>query len=97
MQSDDDAVRGGGGHGTGGNVSQPFVTETYRCVAQYETKDTKNKPFKVAVDEKVDVLIKDKAGENTRPSTSPSSLSATNTMNALLLCWFRMVAGGEGR
>ncbi|XP_028267813.1 NADPH oxidase organizer 1-like [Parambassis ranga] len=62
MQSDDDAVRGGGRHGTGGTVSQPFITETYRCVAQYETKDTKNKPFKVAVDEKVDVLIKDKAG-----------------------------------
>jgi NADPH oxidase organizer 1 len=46
-----------------GNVTQPFVTETYHCVASYETKDTKNKPFKVAVDEKVDVLIKDKAGE----------------------------------
>ncbi|XP_030231349.1 NADPH oxidase organizer 1a [Gadus morhua] len=45
-----------------GNVTQPFVTETYHCVASYETKDTKNKPFKVAVDEKVDVLIKDKAG-----------------------------------
>ncbi|CAL8272383.1 unnamed protein product [Lota lota] len=45
-----------------GNVTQPFVTETYRCVASYETKDTKNKPFKVALDEKVDVLIKDKAG-----------------------------------
>ncbi|XP_059204596.1 NADPH oxidase organizer 1a [Centropristis striata] len=45
-----------------GNVTQPFVTETYRCVAPYETKDTKNKPFKVALDEKVDVLIKDKAG-----------------------------------
>lgn len=51
------AVQGGGG-----NVTQPFVTETYRCVATYDTKDTKNKPFKVAVDEKVDVLIKDKAG-----------------------------------
>ncbi|KAM9393168.1 NADPH oxidase organizer 1a [Pholidichthys leucotaenia] len=47
---------------TGGSVTQPFVTETYQCVAPYETKDTKNKPFKVAVDEKVDVLIKDKAG-----------------------------------
>ncbi|XP_077476137.1 NADPH oxidase organizer 1a [Stigmatopora argus] len=46
----------------GGNVTQPFATETYRCVAPYETKDTKNKPFKVALDEKVDVLIKDKAG-----------------------------------
>ena len=46
-----------------GNVTQPLVTETYRCFASYETKDTKNMPFKVAVDEKVDVLIKDKSGE----------------------------------
>ncbi|KAJ0001438.1 hypothetical protein NQD34_006458, partial [Periophthalmus magnuspinnatus] len=46
----------------GGNVTKPFVTETYCCVAAYETKDTKNKPFKVAAEEKVDVLIKDKAG-----------------------------------
>lgn len=51
------------GHGSVGNVSQPFVTETYRCLALYETKDTKNKPFKVAAEEKVDVLIKDKEGE----------------------------------
>ncbi|XP_041812863.1 NADPH oxidase organizer 1-like [Chelmon rostratus] len=61
MPSEDD-IRAGVGQVGGGNVTQPFVTETYRCVAQYETKDTKNKPFKVAVDEKVDVLIKDKAG-----------------------------------
>lgn len=54
----DDEIRAG----QGGNVTQPFVTETYRCVAPYETKDTKNKPFKVKLDEKVDVLIKDKAG-----------------------------------
>uniref|UniRef100_A0A8C7X9E8 NADPH oxidase organizer 1b n=1 Tax=Oryzias sinensis TaxID=183150 RepID=A0A8C7X9E8_9TELE len=46
----------------GGNVTHPFVTQTYRCVAPYETKDTKNRPFKVAVDEKLDVLIKDPAG-----------------------------------
>lgn len=45
-----------------GNVTQPFVSKTYRCVAPYETKDTKNRPFKVAVDERLDVLIKDKAG-----------------------------------
>lgn len=60
----DDELRAEAGHGNVGNVTQPFVTETYRCVAPYETKDTKNKPFKVAVDEKVDVLIKDKAGEH---------------------------------
>ncbi|MBN3318338.1 NOXO1 oxidase, partial [Atractosteus spatula] len=45
-----------------GNVTHPFVTETYQCVAPYETKDTKNRPFRVAVDEVVDVLIKDPAG-----------------------------------
>ncbi|XP_061079126.1 NADPH oxidase organizer 1-like [Conger conger] len=62
MPSED--LRDGGDHpGNGvGNVSQPFVTETYRCVAPYETKDTKNRPFKVALNETVDVLIKDKAG-----------------------------------
>ncbi|XP_041829029.1 NADPH oxidase organizer 1-like [Melanotaenia boesemani] len=56
--------RGGGGaaHHHAGNVTHPFVTQTYRCVAAYETKDTKNRPFKVAVDEKLDVLIKDPAG-----------------------------------
>lgn len=44
------------------NVTKPFVTETYRCVGTYETKDTKNRAFKVATDEQVDVLIKDKGG-----------------------------------
>ncbi|KAG7459415.1 hypothetical protein MATL_G00210460 [Megalops atlanticus] len=58
----EDAPESGGGRSSVGNVTQPFVTEAYRCVAPYETKDTKNRPFKVAVDEKVDVLIKDKAG-----------------------------------
>ncbi|XP_067089476.1 uncharacterized protein [Osmerus mordax] len=53
---------GSGGHDNNGNVTQPFVTEAYRCLAPYETKDTKNRPFKVAVDENVDVLIKDKVG-----------------------------------
>lgn len=46
------------------NVTQPFVTETYRCIATYETKNTKNRPFKVEVDELVDVLIKDQKGKN---------------------------------
>lgn len=44
------------------NVTHPFVTQTYRCVDAYETRDTKNRPFKVALDEKLDVLIKDPAG-----------------------------------
>ncbi|TSO37073.1 NADPH oxidase organizer 1 [Bagarius yarrelli] len=43
-------------------VTQPFVTQMYRCIAPYETKDTKNRPFKVEVGEALDVLIKDKAG-----------------------------------
>ncbi|XP_039991542.1 NADPH oxidase organizer 1b [Xiphias gladius] len=67
LLSDDlpDGSGGGGGVVTrqhAGSVTQPFVTQTYRCVAAYETKDTKNRPFKVAVDEKLDVLIKDPAG-----------------------------------
>ncbi|XP_035389628.1 NADPH oxidase organizer 1-like isoform X1 [Electrophorus electricus] len=45
-----------------GNVTQPYVTQTYRCVAPYETKDTNNRPFNVAVNETLDVLIKDQAG-----------------------------------
>lgn len=45
-----------------GNVTQPFLTQTYRAVAPYETKDTKNRPFKVDVDETLDVLIKDQKG-----------------------------------
>ncbi|XP_033963035.1 NADPH oxidase organizer 1-like [Pseudochaenichthys georgianus] len=54
-----DALPDGGG---GGEVSHPFVTQTYSCVAAYETKDTKNRPFKVAMGEKLDVLIKDPSG-----------------------------------
>lgn len=58
-------LSGPGGSATlqpAGNVTHPFVTQTYRSVAPYETKDTKNRPFKVAKDEKVDVLIKDPTG-----------------------------------
>lgn len=45
-----------------GNVSQPYVPKLYRCLAPYETKDTKNRPFTVTVDETLEVLIKDPAG-----------------------------------
>lgn len=45
-----------------GNVSQPLATQLYRCVAPYETKDTKNRPFGVTVNETLEVLIKDQAG-----------------------------------
>ncbi|KAA0705314.1 NADPH oxidase organizer 1 [Triplophysa tibetana] len=64
------------GQTSASGVTHPFVTETYRCLASYETKDTKNRPFKVETDETVDVLIKDKGGwwlvEN----------------NSKCLCWF---------
>lgn len=68
MLSDDLPDGSGGGREDvtrqhAGSVTHPFVTQTYRCVAAYETKDTKNRPFKVAVDEKLDVLIKDPAGQ----------------------------------
>lgn len=51
----------------GGSITNPFVTQSYRCVDAYETKDTKNRPFKVAVDEKLDVLIKDPSGGTLDP------------------------------
>lgn len=93
----DDEIGADAGHGNGGNVTQPFVTETYRCVAPYETKDTKNKPFKVAVDEKVDVLIKDKAGEQTIFSKYP--VVGCNRPQCIhsgigLMCVFVLVQGG---
>ncbi|XP_029620799.1 NADPH oxidase organizer 1 [Salmo trutta] len=45
-----------------GNVTHPFVSQSYCCVGPYDTKDTKNRPFKVALGERLDVLIKDPAG-----------------------------------
>ncbi|XP_039631800.1 NADPH oxidase organizer 1-like [Polypterus senegalus] len=45
-----------------GNITNPFIAQTYECVATYDTKDTKNQPFKVAVGEKVEVLVKNPEG-----------------------------------
>ncbi|XP_012669910.2 NADPH oxidase organizer 1-like isoform X2 [Clupea harengus] len=45
-----------------GNITHPSLTQTYRTVAPYETKDLKNRPFKVDVNETLDVLIKDQKG-----------------------------------
>lgn len=65
----DDVAEGGvsggidGTHQPGGSITNPFVTQSYRCIDSYETKDTKNRAFKVARDEKLDVLIKDPSGE----------------------------------
>lgn len=88
MPSEED-VKAEAGHGSVGNVTQPFVTETYRCVAPYETKDTKNKAFKVAADEKVDVLIKDKAGEQ----HSWLGRAAESQWGDPLNVWFIQVGG----
>ncbi|KAE8578876.1 hypothetical protein XENTR_v10023809, partial [Xenopus tropicalis] len=43
-------------------VSEPVITQKYICIETFETKDTKNRPFKVNKDELVDVLIKDPTG-----------------------------------
>ncbi|KAM5151810.1 LOW QUALITY PROTEIN: uncharacterized protein ACMZJ9_010065 [Mantella aurantiaca] len=43
-------------------TTQPIVTEPYLCMETYETKDTKNRPFKVQKNEQIDVLIKDATG-----------------------------------
>lgn len=63
LLSDDLPDGSGGAKGEINNITHPFITQTYRCVDAFETKDTKNRPFKVAVDEKLDVLIKDPAGQ----------------------------------
>ncbi|XP_051272548.1 NADPH oxidase organizer 1 [Dicentrarchus labrax] len=62
LMSDDLPDGGGVSRQHAGSVTHPFVSQTYRCVDAYETKDAKNRPFKVDVDEKLDVLIKDPAG-----------------------------------
>lgn len=81
------------------NVTQPFVTEAYRCIATFETKDTKNQPFKVEVDEIVDVLIKDQKGENWSLNCLPNYTEAQSQRFfqclLTLLCLLRMVAGGK--
>ncbi|XP_067390224.1 NADPH oxidase organizer 1 [Emydura macquarii macquarii] len=44
------------------SITPPVVSQRYSCIEAYETKDTKNRPFKVAKKEIVDVLIKDMTG-----------------------------------
>ncbi|XP_029432683.1 NADPH oxidase organizer 1-like isoform X2 [Rhinatrema bivittatum] len=43
-------------------VTQPIVSQRYVCIGAYETKDTKNRPFRVKQDERLEVLIKDTTG-----------------------------------
>ncbi|XP_025951008.2 NADPH oxidase organizer 1 [Dromaius novaehollandiae] len=44
------------------SITHPQASQSYRCIETFETKDTKNKTFKVAEKEIVEVLIKDMTG-----------------------------------
>ncbi|KFV15911.1 NADPH oxidase organizer 1, partial [Pterocles gutturalis] len=44
------------------SITHPQTSQSYRCIETFETKDTKNKAFKVAKKEIVEVLIKDMTG-----------------------------------
>ncbi|XP_075037575.1 NADPH oxidase organizer 1-like [Mixophyes fleayi] len=43
-------------------TSQPIISERYICIDTFETKDTKNRSFKVRKNEGLDVIIKDTTG-----------------------------------
>lgn len=43
-------------------ITWPQTSQSYRCIETFETKDTKNKSFKVTKKEIVEVLIKDMTG-----------------------------------
>uniref|UniRef100_A0A663LMD2 NADPH oxidase organizer 1 n=1 Tax=Athene cunicularia TaxID=194338 RepID=A0A663LMD2_ATHCN len=44
------------------SITHPQVSQSYRCIETFETKDTKNKTFKVDKKEIIEVLIKDMTG-----------------------------------
>ncbi|NXY49628.1 NOXO1 oxidase, partial [Ceuthmochares aereus] len=44
------------------SITQPQASQSYRCIETFETKDTKNKTFRVTKKEIVEVLIKDMTG-----------------------------------
>ncbi|NXQ83180.1 NOXO1 oxidase, partial [Nyctibius grandis] len=44
------------------SITHPQASQSYRCIETFETSDTKNKTFKVAQKEIVEVLIKDMTG-----------------------------------
>ncbi|KFQ99938.1 NADPH oxidase organizer 1, partial [Nipponia nippon] len=44
------------------SITHPQASQSYRCIETFETKDAKNKTFKVAKKEIVEVLIKDMTG-----------------------------------
>ncbi|KAM3916832.1 NADPH oxidase organizer 1-like [Leptodactylus fuscus] len=43
-------------------ASEPIVSQMYVCIEDYETKDTKNRPFKIKCNEQLGVLIKENSG-----------------------------------
>ncbi|XP_056391688.1 NADPH oxidase organizer 1-like isoform X2 [Hyla sarda] len=43
-------------------ASEPIVSQMYVCIEDYETKDTKNRAFKVKRNEQLGVLIKESSG-----------------------------------
>lgn len=51
------------------SITHPQASQSYRCIETFETKDTKNKTFKVAKKEIVEVLIKDMTGMFDRDSS----------------------------
>ncbi|PKU34176.1 nadph oxidase organizer 1 [Limosa lapponica baueri] len=51
------------------SITRPQVSQSYRCIETFETKDTKNQKFKVAAKEIVEVLIKDMTGTFDRDSS----------------------------
>ncbi|XP_010205561.2 NADPH oxidase organizer 1 [Colius striatus] len=44
------------------SITPPQPSQSYRCIETFETKDAKNKTFKVAKEEIVEVLLKDMTG-----------------------------------
>lgn len=51
------------------SITHPQASQSYRCIETFETKDTKNKTFKVTKKEIVEVLIKDMTGKFDRDSS----------------------------
>ncbi|NWW87858.1 NOXO1 oxidase, partial [Rhynochetos jubatus] len=44
------------------SITHPQASQSYRCIETFETQDTKNKTFRAAKKEIVEVLIKDRTG-----------------------------------
>ncbi|KAM3661957.1 NADPH oxidase organizer 1 [Ammospiza maritima maritima] len=64
------------------SITLPQASQSYRCIEAFETKDTKNKPFTVAQEEIVEVLIKDMTGR----CLHLSLLSLVSPTQGLLSC-----------